>query len=71
MTGDLHSYIKGLERDKIELSDKLKQIEKPLLSQDSDRILQKIGQMKMLDGETWAIAEVAQRVLEGVTNHRR
>jgi len=55
--------------DKVNLNDfnnivAIDRIKRPLLRQDNTAVKKKITELRQLDGESWAIAETASRVLE-------
>ena len=55
--------------DKVNLNDfnnivAIDRIKRPLLRQDNTAVKKKITELQQLDGESWAIAETASRVLE-------
>ena len=42
---------------------KLDYIREPILQQDRVRVVEKIGELKQSDGESWAIGEAVERIL--------
>jgi len=56
--------VKNLIDDVLQLKALLKEITEPLEAQDRDFLYTKIINLKQIDGESWAIAEVIKRILE-------